>query len=35
MAAELMGHDVEMTSKIYTHLDIKSKQDRISNIDFF
>lgn len=35
MAAELMGHDVEMTSKIYTHLDIKSKQDRVSNISFF
>ncbi len=35
MAAELMGHDVEMTSKIYTHLDLKSKQDRISNINFF
>lgn len=35
MAAELMGHDIEMTSKIYTHLDLDSKKDAISKINFF
>ncbi len=34
MAAELMGHDVEMTSKIYTHLNLDDKKNAIKNINF-
>ncbi len=34
MAAELLGHDVEMTSKIYTHLNLDDKKDAIKNINF-
>ncbi len=34
MASELMGHDVEMTSKIYTHLNLDDKKDAIQNIQF-
>ncbi len=34
IAAELMGHDVEMTSKIYTHLNLDDKKNAIQNITF-
>lgn len=34
IAAELLGHDVEMTSKIYTHLNLNDKKNAIQNITF-
>ncbi len=34
LAAELMGHDVEMTSNIYTHLNLDDKKNAIKNITF-
>lgn len=34
IAAELMGHDVEMTSKIYTHINLDDKKNAIRLISF-
>ncbi len=34
IAAEMLGHDVEMTSKIYTHLNLDDKKNAIQNITF-
>ncbi len=34
IAAELLGHDAEMTSKIYTHLNLDDKKNAIQNITF-
>ncbi len=34
IAAELMGHDVEMTSKIYTHINLDDKKNALKSISF-